>query len=578
MRNHTTGLRPWINLIKIMMIASTSSRWMKPPRVYDVTTPASHRTRRIMAIVESINWLINVATSTFTVIDDRPKLNLQLLFNYTILTSFYKYSHVIKYVHVIGRDIFEKPLAIIDVETTGASPVYDRILEIAIIRIEQGKVTETFTSVIDPEKHIPDTIMSLTGITEGELKRAPTFSDISHDVHNLIAGCILVAHNVRFDYGFVKNEFKRLGVKYTAECFCTVKLSRALFPEYSKHDLSTIIDRFDFDCPARHRALADARVLVDFLNYCQSTFPIDTLQQTVAKILKRSFLPVGVPTQVIEALPKRAGVYIFYGENGEKLYIGKSINIYSRVLSHFSDDHRSGKEMRLAQEVRDIETVETPGELSALLMESHLIKKDQPLYNRMLRRTQKLVVLTEQINDLGYKEALLSRLDPQEVDVLDKIIAIFKTKGQAAQWLRDQTIEHALCPRLLGLETTKQCFNYQLGKCNGACTGIEKPEVYNTRFDLAFSQRKLKAWPFSGPILITENSEKNSGVGFIVNDWRLEGSFVYDETGSRPFLPEDYVFDYDSYKILSRYVLQQPKAQIKMLSHVQSKSLLDRIY
>ena len=161
--------------------------------------------------------------------------------------------------------------ALVDVETTGGSPTRDRIIDIAIIRIEDGVVVETYQSVVDPEKYIPQSIYALTGITEADISRAPSFADIAPDVFGMLKGCIFVAHNARFDYSFIKNEFGRLDQKYSAKNLCTVKLSRKLFPKYRRHDLSTIIERHGFTCSARHRALGDAEVLVDFLAHCEKT-------------------------------------------------------------------------------------------------------------------------------------------------------------------------------------------------------------------------------------------------------------------------------------------------------------------
>ncbi len=163
-----------------------------------------------------------------------------------------------------SKSFKEESFVIVDVETTGASPLRDRIIDIGIIRIEKGEIVERYSTVIDPEKYVPPSIFSLTGISEQEIQRAPTFNDIAQDIKSLLDGAIFVAHNARFDYGFIKNELKRAGISFNAKCLCTVKLSRALFPRERKHDLSTIIERYDFTCSSRHRAMPDAEVLVDF--------------------------------------------------------------------------------------------------------------------------------------------------------------------------------------------------------------------------------------------------------------------------------------------------------------------------
>jgi DNA polymerase-3 subunit epsilon len=467
-----------------------------------------------------------------------------------------------------------KPLAIVDVETTGGSPLRDRIIDIGIIRIEEGKIVETFQSLIDPEQYIPPQILSLTGISERELEKAPTFHDISDIITELLSGCIFVAHNARFDYAFLKGEFDRLSLPFSAKRLCTVALSRSLFPEYKRHDLSTIIDRFDLSCSDRHRALPDAEVLVQFLQHSEKLVGEELFLEKVQAVIDRARIPTGIDKKLISALPETPGVYKFFGEDGELLYIGKSINIKKRVQSHFTNDYATRKAMRLAEEVRDIEYIQTHGELGALLLESRLIKQEQPLYNRMSRRMKKLVIVTEELRD-GYKHAVCSTLDTDAMQFSKSILGIFKSPSQAKKVLDEYSQAFSLCPRMLGLEQGKgQCFYAQLGRCHGACTGKEDAEVYNKRFHEAFKTRRIKAWPFRGPIVIEEkNIQRERGQAFIIDEWRLVGSFTYDESGSAPFLPEQYVFDYDGYKILAGFIVKNRK-KIKELTKSQYNELL----
>jgi DNA polymerase-3 subunit epsilon len=460
----------------------------------------------------------------------------------------------------------EKPLAIVDIETTGASPVRDRVLEIAIIRIEQGKVVETLNTVLDPECSIPVTITGLTGISEKDMKAAPTFNDISKEISRLLDGAYFVAHNARFDHSFIKAEFARLGINFSKKRLCTVALSRELFPQYKRHDLSTIIDRFSFTCENRHRAYDDAKILGDFMSHCEKLHKQEKIEEAMQKVLKRVRVPASVPLQVIENLPENPGVYIFYGEDGEILYIGKSINIKKRVISHFGND-ASSKQLRLASEVKDIEAITTAGELGALLLESHMIKKEQPLYNRLSRRTKKLVVVQEEMKN-GYKHAILQTYNTEDLEASEKVLGIFRSQSQAKKALSDTSEAYKLCPRLLSLEKgSGPCFYSQLGRCYGACGGRESDVEYNSRFDTAFKKRKIRTWPFAGPIMITEPNIEEEGKGqvFIIDNWRLTGSFSYDEAGQSPFLESDYIFDHDSYKILVQY-LKNNKKSVKSLS------------
>lgn len=450
--------------------------------------------------------------------------------------------------------------------------MHDRVIDIGIVVVEEGKVLEKYNTLIDPESYIPTSIQSLTGISERDLARAPTFNSIAKEIHELLKGAIFVAHNARFDYAFIKQEFERAGIKYSAKCLCTVKLSRRLFPEYKKHDLSTIINRFDLKCSDRHRALPDAEVVADFLKLCGQKFGTEALHEAYKLVMKRNALPVRLSHEQIDALPETAGVYIFYGEDGEVLYVGKSINIKGRVLSHFSDDHRSGKEMRMSQEIADIEAIQTSGELSALLLESHLIKEKQPVYNRLARHSKELVVMRETINAQGYVQVVVERTDFQEVSS-ESVLAISRSLMQAKKMLNEYAREHNLCPALLGIEKSNRgCFFSQLGICKGACTGKESSVEYNARVRAAFAKRKVKAWPYSGPVMIKEQQTDDTGTLFIVDDWRLISSIAYDEAGKREFLPPSYHFDHDAYKILASHL--HKKKGFKPISSHEMRALL----
>lgn len=155
-------------------------------------------------------------------------------------------------------------LSIIDIETTGLSAASDRIIEIGIIRVENGEVVERYQQLINPERPLPYFIQQHTGIVPDMVENAPTFSEIFESVQPLLANSLFVAHNAGFDYGFIQAEYRRQGVEFLSPRLCTVQLSRRLFPGYRRHGLDHIIQRFNLDCPARHRALDDAEVVWQF--------------------------------------------------------------------------------------------------------------------------------------------------------------------------------------------------------------------------------------------------------------------------------------------------------------------------
>ncbi len=449
-------------------------------------------------------------------------------------------------------------LAFIDVETTGLSITHDRIIEIGIVRVEKNKVVEKFTTLVNPLVHISPTITHITGIRKEDLEDAPLFEDVKEKVKELLEDCVFVAHNVRFDYGFIKNEFRRTGSNFSSKMLCTAKLSRTIFPQYQHHNLDAIIERFGFTCKSRHRAFDDAFILWEFYKALKKQIPKNILETAVAAHMGKPSLPVGLAQEELDKLHDVPGVYIFYSENGSPLYVGKSKNLRTRVLSHFTSDHLSSKEMSVSRQIKHIETILTAGELGALVKESELVKKLQPLYNRKLRIKQRLTVLTHTQNSDSFETVIMEELDESALHHSENIIGIFTSQKQAKDFLISLALAYNLCEKLLGLEKTKgSCFAYRLKKCFGACIKEENPLKYNMRFFEAFSNQKLKKWPFKGPVVITEkNIDSNLEEKLIVNRWCI---LKHDQ--------DNMHFDVDIYKILVRYLEQKENlAKVHVLS------------
>ena len=445
-------------------------------------------------------------------------------------------------------------LAIVDLETTGTSPVYGRIIEIGILRVEQGVVVRTFESLVNPGCFIHPTIEHLTGISNEDVVLAPPFDEISSEVAAMLDGAVFVAHNARFDYGFLKNEFRRLGISWNAKCLCTMKLSRKLFPEQTHHDLGSIIQRVGISCDHRHRAMGDARAVYDFLVALAGGERREHLTQAMNAILKNNRLPTGLDKSIVDDLPESPGVYLFFGRERELLYVGKSKNIKGRVLGHFSGDDRSAKEMEMCHQVHAVEARATAGTLGASLLESRLIKELRPIYNRVSRERRNLIVARRHVTRDGYLRIALEEIDRIEAKSHASVMGIFKSMKQAKEFLTEKAKSHRLCYRLLGLEHGKSyCFGYHVKQCTGACMGDEPSVSYNGRVEEAFRERSIRAWPFEGTIVI---EEKGAGLGevFFVDQWCLVGSYRYADDGSARHLNGDHRFDYDSYKILLRYI------------------------
>ncbi len=447
-------------------------------------------------------------------------------------------------------------LAIVDLETTGTSAAYDRVIEVGVLRISKGALIDTFSTLVDPERPISYHIERLTGISNKDVRGAPVFRDIRDRLLQLLDGAVLVAHNARFDYGFLRREFERENIDFSAKCLCTARLSRMLFPEYRRHNLDSIIARFNIDCRNRHRAFDDAAVLWEFMRRAKAVVEEGRLKEALAAILKTPALPPLLPESVVAGLPEGCGVYIFYGQAGEPLYVGKSVNIRNRVLSHFLNDRRSVKEMALCRQVADLKVIRTAGELGALLRETALIKELSPLFNRKPAARKKLTAALRTMDDQGYATVVLEPLDVCAASDVGDIVGVFKSKRQARDMLWSAVREHALCPKKLGLEKGDGACSYvQLATCRGACMAAETPASYNVRAHVAFDATRLDPWPFSGPILIEERGAGGgAGEVFAVDAWRLVAWYSYDECGVTHHQNGGAAFDYEQYRVLQAYI------------------------
>lgn len=445
-------------------------------------------------------------------------------------------------------------IAFVDVETTGMRFLRDRIIEIGILRIEKNKLIDTYTTLINPGLRIPPEILAFTGISPSDLDKAPTFQQVADDIAQLLSGCTFAAHNVQFDYSFVRNEFKRLERHFQARYFCTVKLSRSLFPRFKSHNLDSIIERFSIPCPRRHRALDDATVLWKFYQHVQKSLPKKTVLKSFEKVTKQPSLPTNLETNV-QAIPESPGVYIFYASDNTPLYVGKSKNIRQRVFSHFSSSERFILKMQTS--VARIETIKTAGEVGALLKESQLIKTLQPLYNRTLRNRKKLVVLSQTQDKNGYYSVAIEATDAISKSDTAIILSVCKTAREAKRILANLAEEYGLCEKLLSLEhTTTSCFAYRLEKCIGACVGQERPISYNMRFIQAFAKTRIRRWPFKNPILIEEvHPLNNTRDFFVVDNWCLVATGSIDENGFYSGKSYELTFDKDYYQVFLKTLL-----------------------
>ena len=448
--------------------------------------------------------------------------------------------------------MFDRPVVFADIETTGLGARSGKIIEIALIRVEEGQIVDEFHSLINPGQHLPEWISDLTGILDTDLIGQPYFNEIADKVAKMCEGAIFIAHNVRFDYSFIKNHLHESGLVFRPELLCTVRLSRALYPAERSHKLESLIKRHNIKVPARHRAYEDAKALWEFCNVAYGEHGHEIFTAAVAKQVKQRSMPPNLNPNIISQISNNPGVYIFEDEQGKPLYVGKSIHLRQRVMSHFSSDTESNKEMRMSLNVHNIKTVETANELDALLLESKLVKELLPLYNRKLRRIRKYTVLLRQENADGYISISTNDIDLADCDV-ENLYGLYETRGKAKAALLSHQQTFSICPKFLGLEKGKgPCFQYHLGKCSGTCVGKEAPEKHNLRLELALKRSKIEAWPFDEPICVEHKGQEGSGI--IVDQWKVIGQLENNQVIKDSAFA---IFDLDNYRILRSYLLSK---------------------
>lgn len=191
-------------------------------------------------------------------------------------------------------------MAIVDLETTGGSASFHRVIEVGVLVLENGKEVARYEQLVNPQMPVPDFISGITGITTADLEGAPTFEDIAHELRDLLEGSLFVAHNARFDYAFLKNEFERVGIYFSADRVCSVRLSRLLFRDQERHNLDAIVKRWGISVSRRHRALGDVLAVAEFFEKIKGHFGEDHFIKAIGLMREQSSLP---PLLVKEALP-----------------------------------------------------------------------------------------------------------------------------------------------------------------------------------------------------------------------------------------------------------------------------------
>jgi DNA polymerase-3 subunit epsilon len=468
--------------------------------------------------------------------------------------------------------MFESAVVFLDLETTGASADRDRIAEVGLIEVVDGEYVDEWSTLVNPGKPIPIGITTLTGISDDMVALAPSFADIAPELQRRLEGRLLIAHNARFDYHFLRAEFRRLGIAFSASVLCTVRLSRRLFPEHRHHNLDSVMERFALSCSARHRALPDAQVIWSFARELRRRIEPQQLAAAVESLVQLPVQTRGEISQIYERVPSVPGVYVFYGSDGSPLYVGKSANLRSRILADLEAEGGRLEHLKHLH-TATLEWTETAGELGAALREISLMRSLEPRYNRRRQPGEAWswdwspehgVTLLELTHSVGAER------EPR--------YGIFRSRSDALAALRGVVRAHALCGVLTALESAPgPCSFHAAGSCRGACIGTENPVLHTARLVGALARLRLAPWPFRGPIAIRESDPYRAmSEVHVLDRWRYIGSARTDpelaELLELHALPD---FDIDHYRLIGRY-LAQPHATLHIIDlHRETGQLLE---
>ncbi len=364
--------------------------------------------------------------------------------------------------------------AIVDIETAGGAPKGGGITEIAVLIHDGERIVEEFQTLLNPEQGIPTYITGLTGIDNFMVRHEPTFSQIQDKLWNLLDGRVFVAHQVNFDFSFIRESFLREGRDFKAAKLCTVKLSRKVFPGLGSYSLGRLCESQKIPITARHRAMGDARATAILFDRMIKIQPA-TINQSLRKNTGESFLPPNFPFGRFKEIPQACGVYYMLDEHKKVIYVGKANNIRERFKNHFSGQILPHLKQKLKAEVVDLKWELMGTEFLSLLYESLEIRRLWPKYNSAFKIPKILWGLFHYEDGKGYGRFQISKVTKNL-----RPLETFFSLEEANQFLKTGIELYGLCPKLSGMRKVT-CSEDDEFNCKGACLATEDPSAYNLR-------------------------------------------------------------------------------------------------
>jgi len=378
--------------------------------------------------------------------------------------------------------------AIVDIETTGGYASANGITEVAIHVFDGKKVIQKFETLVNPLQPIPRYIQAFTGITDSMVVHAPRFNEVADKIHQILSNNIFIAHNVNFDFSFIKSHLLAAGYDLNTKKLCTVRLSRKIFPGFKSYSLGNLCDTLEIHIKNRHRAGGDAAATVALFKKLLDNDTENFIAKSLYKNSKEQTLPPHVKKKDFDCLPYTPGVYYFHNAKGKIIYVGKAINIRSRVSSHFSNNSDSRQKQNFLKHIHSISFQSCATELMAQILESTEIKRYWPEFNYSQKNRDVILGLYSYEDQNGYLRLVIEKSKKYL-----QSICTFQNITDARSLVKKICETYNLCPKLCFLQSDAiSCIGIENKTCKGACIKKEKKHIYNKRVKKAIKELSEK--------------------------------------------------------------------------------------
>jgi DNA polymerase-3 subunit epsilon len=365
--------------------------------------------------------------------------------------------------------------AIVDIETTGGYAGAGGITEVAVFIFDGEKITQQYETLLNPVYTIPRYVESLTGITNTMVESERQFSAVAEELYELLHDKIFVAHNVNFDYSYLKYHLAQAGYELNCKKLCTIRLGRQILPGMPSYSLGNLCRRVGINIEQRHRAGGDAAATVKLFRYLLGKDTKEYVQAMLKVKSKEQSLPPNLPVAQIQQLPDKPGVYYFHDERGKVIYVGKAKSLTRRVNSHFSNNNPARQKQEFLRKIHNVTYQTCATELMAFILESVEIRNLWPYQNRSQKRFEQAYALYSFEDRNGYMRLAIEKknrnLQP---------LYTFNLLAEGYNLLRKLCLQFQLCPKLCFLQSYNiKCTGIEENTCSGACEQKELPPEYN---------------------------------------------------------------------------------------------------